>query len=156
MAELRQFLPKRKAEAVTAALSITNIATAKEAAVGPMDSPEKIYNFCLDMNSLNQEVLRVIHLDARLLVITKVDVFKRSLNESLAHPREIFRPALVHSAYALLVAHNHPSGSPTPSHADREITQLLQQTLALVNIQVIDHVIAGHNQTLSFAEAGLL
>jgi len=83
-----------------------------------MDGPERIYNFCLDMNSLNQEVLRVILLDARFWVITKVNVFKGSLNESLAHPREIFRAALVHSAYALVVAHNHPSGDPSPSEAD--------------------------------------
>jgi DNA repair protein RadC len=136
-------VPKRKAEAVMAALSITNIATAEDAAVGPMDSPEKIYNFCLDMNSLNQEVLRVILLDARFRVITKVEVFKGSLNESLAHPREIFRAAIVHSAYALVVAHNHPSGDASPSEADIRLTRRLSEAARVLQIQLVDHVIVG-------------
>jgi DNA repair protein RadC len=124
-------------------LALTNIATAQEAAGGPMDSPERAYKFCLDMCSLNQEVLRVILLDARFGVITKVDVFKGSLNESLAHPREIFRAALVHSAYALVVAHNHPSGDPAPSEADIRLTRRLSEAARILQIQFVDHVIVG-------------
>ena len=161
LVELRQFLPKRKAEAVMAALSITNVATAEEAAGGPMDSPERAYKFCLDMCSHNQEVLRVILLDARFRVITKVDVFKGSLNESLAHPREIFRPALVHSAYALVVAHNHPSGDPSPSEADIRLTRRLSEAARILQIQFVDHVIVGtttpsRTPYFSFKEAGVI
>jgi DNA repair protein RadC len=149
--ELRQFLPKRKAEAVMAALSITNVATAEDAALEPLDSPERVYNFCLDLCALNQEVLRVILLDARLRTITKVDVFKGSLNESLAHPREIFRAALVHSAYALMMEHNHPSGDPSPSEADIRLTRRLSEASRILQIQLVDHLIVGIRDTRQIA-----
>jgi DNA repair protein RadC len=159
--ELRQFLSKRKAEAVMAALSITNMAGVEEAALEPLDSPERVYNFCLDMCSLNQEVLRVILLDARYRAITKLDVFKGSLNESLAHPREIFRPAIVHSAYAFVVAHNHPSGDPSPSEADIRLTRRLLEGARILQIQLVDHVIigsalAGRPPYFSFKEGGII
>jgi DNA repair protein RadC len=161
LVELRQFLPKRKAEAVIAALSITNTATAEQAALEAIDSPERVYEFCLEMSSLNQEVLRVILLDAKFRVITKVDVFKGSLNESLAHPREIFRVALVHSAYALVVVHNHPSGDPAPSEADIRLTRRLSEAARILQIQLVDHVIvgstgAGRSPYFSFKESGAI
>jgi DNA repair protein RadC len=161
LVELLQFLPKRKAEAVMAALSITNMATAEQAALEAMDSPERVYEFCLDMSSLNQEVLRVILLDAKFRVITKVDVFKGSLNESLAHPREIFRAALVHSAYALVVVHNHPSGDPAPSEADIRLTRRLSEAARILQVQLVDHVIvgstiAGKSPYFSFKESGAI
>jgi DNA repair protein RadC len=160
LVELRQFLPKRKAEAVMAALSITNIATAEEAAVGPMDSPERVYNLCLDMCSLNQEVLRVILLDTRFRAINKVDVFKGSVNESLAHPREIFRPAIVHNAFACVVVHNHPSGDPSPSPADIRLTRRLSEAAMILQIQFLDHIsigqpMAGHQAYFSFKGTGI-
>jgi DNA repair protein RadC len=143
MVELRQFLPKQKAEAVMAALSIANMASVEEAAQEPLESPERVYMFCSDMLALNQEVLRVILLDARFRTITKVDIFKGSLNESLAHPREIFRAAIVHSAYALVVAHNHPFGDPSPSEADIRLTRRLSEAARILQIQLVDHVIVG-------------
>jgi DNA repair protein RadC len=159
--ELRQFLPQRKAEAVIAALSITNIGTAQEAAQGPLDSPEKIYESCLDMCSLNQEVLRTVLLDARLRLITKVDVFKGSLNESLAYPREIFRSAILHAAFALAVVHNHPSGDPSPSEADMRLTRRLSEGARILQVQLLDHVIVGSpiggkSPYFSFKEAGVI
>jgi DNA repair protein RadC len=161
MVELRQFLPKRKAEAVMAALSITNMARAEEAALEPLDSPERVYKFCLDMCSLNQEVLTVILLDARFRAITKVDVFKGSLNESLAHPREVFCAALVPSAFALAVVHNHPSGDPSPSEADIRLTKRLSEAARILQIQLVDHLIAGSTMPgrapfFSFKEAGII
>jgi hypothetical protein len=72
----------------------------------PFDSPETVYRSCIDMQSFRQEVLRVILLDTRFRRITTVDITKGTVNESLAHPREIFRPAIIHSAYALVVVHN--------------------------------------------------
>jgi DNA repair protein RadC len=161
LVELRQFLPKRKAEAVMAALSITNMASAEEAALESLDSPERVYKFCADMLALNQEVLRVILLDARYRTITKIDLFKGSLNESLAHPREIFRAAIVHSAYALVVAHNHPSGDPSPSEADIRLTRRLSEGARILQIQLVDHVIVGsvapgRPPYFSFKEGGLI
>src|ERR1700746_1171520 len=104
-----------------------------------MDSPESVYKFCLDMCSLSQEVLGVFLLDCKFRLITKVDVFKGNLNESLAHPREIFRAAVVHSAYALVVVHNHPSGDPAASEADIRLTRRLSEAARILQIQLVDH-----------------
>jgi DNA repair protein RadC len=159
--ELRQFLPQRKAEAVIAALNITNIGTAQEVAQGPLDRPDKIYESCLDMCSFNQGVLRTVLLDARLRLITKVDVFKGSLNESLAYPREILRAAIVHAAFALAVVHNHPSGDPSPSEADMRLTRRLSEGARILQVQLLDHVIVGSpiggkSPYFSFKEAGVI
>jgi len=104
--ELRQFLPQRKAEAVLAALSMSSIAEAEYALANQLDDPESIYKACTDMKLFNQEVLRVILLDSRFRHVSTVEITKGSINESLAPPREIFRPVIGQSAYAFVVVHN--------------------------------------------------
>jgi hypothetical protein len=104
--EPRQFLPKGKAEAVMAALSIANIADAEHALSTPLNSAEAIYRANLDMKGFHQEVVRVVLLDTQHRCITKLDIAKGTVNESLAHPREILRPAIIHSAYAFALVHN--------------------------------------------------
>src|SRR5271165_5039035 len=89
--ELRQFLPRRKAEAVVAALSMSGIAETEHARSEQLDNPESIYRACADMKLFNQEVLRVILLDTRYRHISTVEITKGSINESLAHPRDILR-----------------------------------------------------------------
>ena len=113
------------------------------------------------MQSFRQEVLRVVLLDTRFRRITAVDITKGTVNESLAHPREIFKPAIVHSAYALVVVHNHPSGDPSPSEADTRLTRRLSEGSRLLQIQMVDHVIvgtpaAGRSGYFSFKEAGVI
>jgi DNA repair protein RadC len=161
LAELRQFLPKRKAEAVMAALSITNMASVEEAALESLDSPEKVYKFCADMLAFNQEVLRVVLLDARFRTLTKLDVFKGSLNESLAHPREIFEPVITHSAYSFIMVHNHPSGDPSPSEADMRLTRRILEASRILQLQFVDHIIIGmpapgRSGYFSFKEGGVI
>src|ERR1700686_1954584 len=97
--ELRQFLPKGKAEAVMAALSISNVADAEHASSGPLTGAGAIYRANLDMKGFPQEVVRVVLLDAHDRCITKVDISRGTVNEALAAPREIFRPAIIHSAF---------------------------------------------------------
>ena len=104
--ELRQFLPKGKAEAVMAALSISNVADAEHALSAPLNSAEAIYRANLDMKGFHQEVVRVVLLDAHNRCITEVDIARGTVNESLACPREIFRPAIIHSAFAFVLVHN--------------------------------------------------
>jgi DNA repair protein RadC len=104
--ELRQFLPRRKAEAVVAALSMSAIAETEHARSEQLDNPESIYRACADMKLFNQEVLRVILLDTRYRHISTVEITKGSINESLAHPRDIFRPVIGQSAYAFVLVHN--------------------------------------------------
>lgn len=84
-----------------------------------------------------------------------------SLNESIAHPREIFRPAIAAAAYAVIVVHNHPSGDPAPSTADHSLTRRLADAAELLQIKLLDHVIIGapadgREPYFSFKEAGVL
>jgi DNA repair protein RadC len=84
-----------------------------------------------------------------------------SLNESVAHPREVLQPIFLYSAYAFIVVHNHPSGDPAPSEADRRFTQRLHEVAKLMQVVMYDHVIIGSEENgrqpyFSFQEAGLL
>ena len=78
------------------------------------------------------------------------------MTASLVHPREVFRPAVVAGAAAILCVHNHPSGDPTPSCEDLRITQRLVETGKIVGIPVLDHVIIGRDSYFSFADEGIL
>ncbi|MCD6039891.1 MAG: hypothetical protein K0S27_1291 [Gammaproteobacteria bacterium] len=102
------------------------------------------------------EVFACLFLDNLNRIICYEELCHGTINETNVYPRELIKLGLKHNAAKVILAHNHPSGNPTPSQADQDMTQLLKQVLTVVNIQVIDHVIAGHNKTFSFAEAGLL
>jgi DNA repair protein RadC len=104
--KLQQFLPRRSAEAVVAALCMSAITETEHARCEQLDSPESIYRACADMKLFNQEVLRVILLDTRYRQISTVEITKGSISESLAHPRDILRPVIGQSAYAFVLVHN--------------------------------------------------
>ncbi len=159
--ELGAFMTTHKAERLVAALSVSARAQAQNSFQEPFDSPETVYRSCLDMQAFQQEVLRVVLLDARFRRVTAVDITKGAVNESLAHPREIFRPAISHSAYAFVVVHNHPSGDPAPSEADSRLTRRITEVAKLLQIHFLDHVIVGsqidgRSPYFSFKEAGIL
>lgn len=127
-----------------------------------VDSPELVYDLLgAEMRSLSKESLRVILLDTKYHLKRVEEISRGSLNESVAHPREIFQPALTFSAYAFILVHNHPSGDPTPSEADRRLTVRLNEAARLLQIQMLDHVIIGTGDNgrqpyFSFREAGLI
>ena len=150
--ELRQFLPKGKAEAVMAALSMSNVADAEHALSAPLINAEAIYRVNLDMKGFHQEVVRVVLLDAQYRCITRVDIARGTVNESLAVPREIFRPAIIHSAFAFVLVHNHPSGATKPSEADLQLTKRVAAAAQILQINFLDHVIVGQG-FFSFQEA---
>lgn len=159
--QLLQFLPRRKAETLVAALSMFAIAESEHARAEVVDSPDAVYSACVDMKLLNQEVLRVILLDTRQRLITTIDVTKGGLNESLAYPRDIFRQVIVHSAYSFILVHNRPSGDPSPSEADLRLTRRLIEASRILQIQMLDHVIIGQPMNgrqgyFSFKEAGTI
>jgi len=128
----------------------------------PLGTPEKIYEFMGPLlQSLPRESLRVVLLDTRHRLIHAEEVSLGTLNESLAHPREILRPAIAHTAYAFVLVHNHPSGDPTPSEADRSLTRRIREAGELMQIHLLDHVIIGRERPgappyFSFKEHGLL
>jgi DNA repair protein RadC len=127
-----------------------------------LDNPQVIYNLLgAEMRALNRESLRVILLDTKFLHVRTEEVSSGSLNESVAHPREIFRPAITHAAYALILVHNHPSGDPTPSDADLRLTRRLNEAAELLQIRFLDHVTLGSPDNgrrpyFSFREAGVI
>src|SRR6516164_4413428 len=159
--ELRQFLPRRKAEAVMAALAISNVAETEHALSAPLGNAEAVYKANLDMKGFSQEVVRVVLLDSQLRCITKVEIAKGTVNASLAYPRDIFRPAITHASFGFVLVHNHPSGSVSPSETDLRVTKRIASGSRILQIKFLDHVIvgqaiAGRPGYFSFQEAGLL
>lgn len=105
---------------------------------------------------LAHEEFIVVLLDTKNKVISKRTIFRGSLNASIVHPREVFKYAIRHSAAALLAAHNHPSGDPTPSREDIDVTRRLAESGKIVGIEVLDHVVFGDGKTVSMKEKGLV
>ncbi len=87
-------------------------------------------------------------------MIKKETIFVGSLDTNIIHPREIFKIALTESAAAIILVHNHPSGDPTPSHEDIEITKQIIKAGEIIGIQVLDHIIIGDNKYISLKEKG--
>ncbi len=109
----------------------------------------------LKIGTLEHEVFAILFLNSQHQLI-KFDVpFQGTINEAPVYPREVAKLALRNNAAAVIFAHNHPSGNVEPSDADLRITARLKAALELFDIKVIDHVITGHINTLSFAEKGL-
>lgn len=101
------------------------------------------------LRDLSREVFVCVFLDNALRVIQVEKLFFGTINQAAVHPREVLKRALAHNAAAIIIAHNHPSGVPKPSRADQEITQLLSEALALVDIRLLDHIIIGDNDFVS-------
>ncbi len=104
----------------------------------------------------DHEVFAVVFLDAQNRVIECEEMFRGTLTQTSVYPREVVKAALVHNAAAVILAHNHPSGSATPSRADEMLTQTLKQALALVDVRVLDHLVVTAGEVLSLAERGLM
>jgi DNA repair protein RadC len=120
-------------------------------------SPEDAATYLMtDMSSLTQEHFVVLFLNVKNEVLHKQTIFIGSLNSSIVHPREIFREAVKRSAASIICAHNHPSGNPTPSPEDIEVTKRLSEAGALMGIEVLDHVIIGDHQFISLKEKGYM
>lgn len=109
-----------------------------------------------ELKELSQEKFLVLCLNSKNEIIKKKVIFIGSLNRSLAHPREIFKVAVACSAASIIVAHNHPSGNPTPSKADHEITERFAECGDLMGIQLVDHIVVGSKGYVSFKEMGKL
>jgi len=104
----------------------------------------------------DHEVFAVMFLDAQNRVIECEEMFRGTLTSTSVYPREVVKAALMHNAAAVVLSHNHPSGSTTPSRADELLTHTMKQALALVDVRVLDHIIVAVGGTLSMAETGLM
>ncbi len=104
-------------------------------------------------NDSKQEEFHIVSLDTKLQPIDSHRITVGTLDASLVHPREVFRPAIRDAASAILLVHNHPSGDPTPSREDRMVTDRLRQSGELLGIQVIDHIVVARDGAVSLAES---
>jgi DNA repair protein RadC len=126
-----------------------------------IDSPLAVAELCSEMRFLDRESLRVVLLNAKQHFMKVATVSQGSVNESLAHPREILKPAIVHSAYSFIMVHNHPSGDPNPSEADMRLTRRINEASRLLQLHLIDHIIIGRpapgrSSYFSFKESGVI
>ena len=112
--------------------------------------------FVPEMGALEKEHFKGVYLDSRKRIIKQENIFIGSLNESVVHPREIFKIALDENAAAIIILHNHPSGDPKPSSFDIEMTKELVKAGDLLGIPILDHVIIGGKKYVSLREKGLI
>lgn len=103
-----------------------------------------------------REVFLCIFLDVRHYVIIAQELFEGSLNGTCVYPREILRSCLEHHAASVILVHNHPSGNANPSSADKRVTMRIKEALSLVDIMLVDHLVVGESEVVSFSNRGLL
>ncbi len=121
-----------------------------------IDSPARTREYLkLQLGALDHEVFGCLYLDPRHRLIAFEILFRGTVDGASVHPREVVKQALAHNAAALILVHNHPSGQSTPSAADELITRRLRDSLQLVDVRVVDHLIVAA-EMYSFAESGLL
>lgn len=122
-----------------------------------LSNPKVVADYLVtQLAELEYELFAIIHLDIRHRLITYEEMFRGTLDGASVHSREVVKAALAHNAAAVILTHNHPSGDPSTSEADKRITKRLKEALALVDIRVLDHIVVAGAATVSFAERGLL
>lgn len=119
-------------------------------------SPHDVWEQLKDMRDHKKEHFVVFYLDARNQEMKRETISVGTLNANLVHPREVFEPAIQHSAAQVIIAHNHPSGDPEPSQEDIALTKRLVESGKILGIEVIDHVVAAKDSFASFKEKGLI
>ena len=122
-----------------------------------LNSPEKIYHYMKDNLELKtQEHLVALYINTKGILIRKQTLFIGSLSSSVIHPREIFKYAVSYSAASIIICHNHPSGDPTPSINDVEVTKLIHKNSLMMDIPLMDHIIIGRDKYYSFKEHNII
>ncbi|NLI14600.1 MAG: DNA repair protein RadC [Peptococcaceae bacterium] len=120
-------------------------------------SPEDAANLLMEeMRHFDREHFRAVLLNTKNQVIGTDKVSVGTLNSSAVHPRELFRNAIKRSAASVILVHNHPSGDPTPSREDLDITERLREAGKIIGIEVLDHIIIGDNRFISFKAKGFI
>ena len=149
--------PAKRAE-IAAVIELARRALAQQITQQPVfDSPTQVKDYLqLQLGGRGHEVFAVLFLDSQNRLIRLEEMFRGTLTQASVYPREVVKRALELHAGAVVLAHNHPSGAAEPSRADEYLTQALTNALALVDVRVLDHLIVGHREVVSFAEPGLL
>ncbi|EPH1852796.1 RadC family protein [Pseudomonas aeruginosa] len=122
-----------------------------------LTSPKEVFSHLQALLAgYEHEVFALLMLDSQHRVIAFEEVFRGTLDGASVYPREIVKIALEHNAAAMILVHNHPSGDPEPSQADRILTSKLKDALSLVGVRTLDHIVVGHEGCKSLAEQGCL
>ncbi len=122
-----------------------------------INSPQVTRNFLLStMRAARQEIFACLYLDSQNRLIEFREHFYGTIDSASVYPRELVRSALECNAAGVILAHNHPSGVAEPSEADRSITRKIRDAMQLIDVRLIDHMVVGDGEVLSFAELGLL
>ncbi len=123
----------------------------------PMNNSRYVGEYIrLQLAEEKEEVFAVLFLDNHLRLIAFEKLFRGTINEANVYPRKIVIRALEHNAAKIIIAHNHPSGRCNPSGADIALTKTIRQILNIVDVELVDHIIASHTGTYSFAEKDML
>lgn len=149
--------PAKRAE-IAAIMELARRSLVEELSARPVfDAPSKVKDYLrLQLGSRAHEIFAVVFLDAQNRLLRLEEMFRGTLTQTSVYPREVVKRALELHAAAVILAHNHPSGIAEPSRADEYLTQTLKSALALVDIRVLDHLVVGQSDVVSFAERGLL
>lgn len=147
---------KVKATQIVAALKLTRMTPNSIEGRFTIRSPKDVFDYLRDMQYLTQEHFVVLGLNVKNQILFRETVFIGSLNASIVHPRETFKQLIRRSCASLIVAHNHPSGNPSPSPEDIEVTQRLKEAGSIVGIELLDHVIIGAESFISLKEKGYI
>ena len=149
--------PAKRAE-MAAVIELARRSLVQELAERPVfDAPNKVKDYLrMQLEARQHEVFAVMFLDAHSRLIKLEEMFRGTLTQTSVYPREVLKRALDLQAASVILAHNHPSGVAEPSRADEFLTQTLKSALALVDVRVLDHLVVGQGQVISFAERGLL
>jgi DNA repair protein RadC len=159
--ELLPFVSRSKALRLVSSLRMGAVTLREEGQSLTIHSPVAIADLCSEMRFLDRESIRVVLLNAKQHLIKVATVSQGTVNESLAHPREIFKPVITHSAYFFILVHNHPSSDPSASEADLRLTRRILEAGRILQLQLVDHVIIGapapgRNSYFSFKEDGVI
>lgn len=149
--------PAKRAE-IVAVMELARRASAQALTQGPvMDSPATLKSYCaLHLAGLEHETFMVLFLDIHHRLTERAVLSRGTLGQASVYPREVVKEALARNAAAVVLVHNHPSGVAEPSRADEMLTQTLQSALRLVDVRVLDHLVVGADEVVSFAERGLI
>ena len=122
-------------------------------------SPEEAYNAIKTITNVQeeaQEVFGILVLNTKNKIVAVHEISRGTLNSSIIHPREVFKPAVLHNAAAIICFHNHPSGDPEPSKEDIEINNRIKNSGELLGILVHDHIIVGNDRYVSLKKRGVM
>jgi DNA repair protein RadC len=149
--------PAKRAE-VSAVLELARRSLAQQLAERPaFESPGQVKDYLrLQLGGRGHEVFAVMFLDAQNRLLRLEEMFRGTLTQTSVYPREVVKRALELHAAAVVLAHNHPSGTAEPSRADEFLTQTLRSALSLVDVRVLDHFVVGAGDVVSFTERGLM